>query len=367
VRIERERFPVRALSIPEIASLQAAVHVAKGRAPDARAAIQEARAADPKAPDSYEVEGMLADRENDRPRAVEAYGRAAELGSTNAYVYYRAAQLAWSPSPDPQTLARTRTLLERAVELNSTYARAQAYLAEVMTMQDDASAALPVARRAIALDPGDAGNHVMLARVLHRLEDDAGARKAAERALDLADDDYERSNARSFLSFLEQDARNRTQRAAYEARRKRDVACQEGDGAACAELLPDLELLCSEGESSACGYAGWLLEEGRGLAKDAARAADFQKRACDAGDKRTCVRLASKQANGVGVPKNEAAGMASLEALCADKVFPACTELAMLHARKPGSRGRARARELLTQACDGGDASACSLARSFPR
>jgi TPR repeat protein len=367
VNIERERFPVRPMVAAETTALQAAVHVAMGRPAEAQAAIQEARAADPRLPDSHVAEGLLADREKDNTRAAEAYGRAAELGSINAFVYYRAAQLAWSASPDSDTLARIRKLLERAVELNESYASAHAYLADVMGMQNEAAAALPVARRALALEPGDAYSHVALGRVLHRLGDDTAARKAGERALDLADNDYERSNARSFLSFLVQDASNRKRQAANEAMHKRDAQCQGGDAAACAELLPDLEHACSEGEPGACGYAGWLLEEGRGLAKDPARAADFQQRACEAGEMRTCVRVAVKQANGLGVPKNEPAAMAALETLCAQKIYDACTELAILYSRKPAAKDRARARELLTRACDGGDASACSLARSFPR
>ncbi len=368
VNIERERFPTRPLLPAETASLRASVHVAMGRNADAQAAIQEARTADPKSAMSYEAEGLLADRDNDKPRATQAYGQAVELGSTSAFVYYRAAHLAWSSSTDADALARIRKLLERAVELNDSYARAQGYLAEVMTMQNEASAALPVARRAIALEPGDSGNHVTLARVFHRLDDAAAARRSAERALDLADNDYERSNARTFLAFLEQDARNRTQQAAHETMRKRDTACQGGDGAACAEILPDLERACSEGESGACGYAAWLLEEGRGLAKDPARAAELQRRGCDAGDKRTCVRFAAKQASGApGVPRNEAQAMATLDSMCKQEHFAACTELAILHARKPTAKDRARARELLARACDGGDASACNLARSFPR
>ena len=65
--------------------------------------------------------------------------------------------------------------------------------------------------------------------------------------------------------------------------------------------------------------------------------------------------------------KDEARGAAALEALCGDKVFVACTRLAVLYAGKPGVKDRARARELLTQACAGGEADACDLAKTMPR
>ncbi len=367
VNIERDRLPASPLSPAAIEALRASVLVATGRTPDARAAIQASRAAEPQAPQSFDAEGLLADREQDTGRAAQAYGQAAELGSTNAYTYYRAAQLAWKPSSDAATLAEIRKRLERAVELNPSYAPAQAYLAEVMTLQGQASAALPVVQRALALEPGDAYAHVTLAHVYHRLGDDASARKAARRALDLADNESDESNARRFLAFLDEDASNRKREAAQEAARSRDTACQGGDAAACAELLPELERACAEGGANACVYAGWLFDGGRGVTKDPLRAAAFQKRACDAGDKQTCVQLAWKQATGEGVPKDLAQAMATLEALCTDKVFSACTQLAVLYARKPAARDRARARELLAQACEGGDPSACNLARSFPR
>jgi TPR repeat protein len=367
VNLERERLPVRPVSPAESAALRASVLVATGRTTEAQGAIQEARAADPKAPESFDAEGLLADRENDAERAARAYGQATELGSTNAFTYYRAAHLAGKPSPDAETLQAIRKRLERAVELNDSYAPAQAYLAEVMAQLGDAAAALPVAQRALALEPGDSGNQLTVARVYHRIGDEASARKAAGRALELADQGYEQSNARSFLAFLDQESSFRKQQAAHEATRARDTACQGGDAAACAELLPGLERSCSEGHANACSYAAWLFEEGRGFAKDLPRAAGFQKRACDAGDRQTCVQLAWKQATGTGLPKNEAQAMAALDALCTDKVFSACTQLAILHSRKPAAKDRAKARELFAQACEGGDPSACSLARSFPR
>ena len=93
-----------------------------GRPVEAQAAIQEARTADSGSAASYDAEGLLADRDKDRPRATQAYARATELGSTNAHSHHRAAQLLWKPEADAPTLAALRQRLERAIELNGSYA-----------------------------------------------------------------------------------------------------------------------------------------------------------------------------------------------------------------------------------------------------
>ncbi len=64
VSVERERFPVRKLPAAESASMRAMFHTAMRRPVEARAAIAEARKADPKAAGSYVAEGLLADRDN---------------------------------------------------------------------------------------------------------------------------------------------------------------------------------------------------------------------------------------------------------------------------------------------------------------
>jgi hypothetical protein len=110
-----------------------------------------------------------------------------------------------------------------------------------------------------------------------------------------------------------------------------------------------------------------LYTEGRGVPKDLARAATYDQRGCAVGDKQACVEYAWSQARGEGVTKDEAQGTAGLGALCTDKFYAACKRLAVLHAAKPAPKDRARARELLAQACEGGDVQACSLAKTMPR
>lgn len=365
VNVDRQKLPVRPVSLAEMFGLQAAVHVAMGRPAEAQAAIQQARSADALAPGSYDAAGLLADLQNERDKAALAYARAGELGSTSAYSYYRAAQLGFKRDADAATLGANRKLLERAIALNDKYAAAHAYLAEVMVEQDAGPAALPSAQRAVALEPGGSYPHVALARVLHKLGQAGLARSSAERGLQLASSDWERSNAQGFLDFLVKQAAWEKRRSEQEAARGQSEACQAGDAAACVQFLALLERDCAAGLASSCNYAGWFYTQGHGVEKDPAKAAAFIERGCAAGDKPACAQHAWLVARGEGVAKDEAKGLAALDALCGDKVFAACTRLAGLHAARPGAKDRARARELLAQACDGGEQDACSLAKTL--
>jgi len=363
-KIAAERPTPRVLTAAEVAGLRASLHVAMGRLDEAQAAIREARTADERSPVSYDAEGLLADHDHDKPRATEAYARAVELGSASAHSYYRAAQLAWKAEPDAATLALQRQRLERAIALNESYADAHAYLADVLVKQGDGQAAFDSAKRAIALQPGESYPRLAMARALNELGRTDDARKVAETALKAAQDETERSNVERFILYLEQTSAYAQGRARLDASQKR-ASCQNGDNAACAEILPDLERACGRNETNACQYLSWLYGGHGGIAKDPVKAAGYVGKACDAGDKNACVRQAWTLAQGEGVPKDEPKGMAALDALCNGDFLPACTRLALLHASKPASAARARARALLARACEGGEQEACSLAKQL--
>ena len=131
VSVDRERFPVRKLPAAESASMRAMFHTAMRRPVEARAAIAEARKADPKAAGSYVAEGILADRDNKLDEAKAAYTKAAEVESTNAYAYFRLAQLTWQPNASKETLAAIEQHLTKAVGFNTRFADAYAWLGEV--------------------------------------------------------------------------------------------------------------------------------------------------------------------------------------------------------------------------------------------
>jgi hypothetical protein len=364
-RIAAQTPGERMLLPAEVAGLQAAVHVALGRPVEAQAAIRLARTADAGSPLSYDAEGLLADHDKDRTRAAAAYAKAVELGSTNAYSHYRAAQLAWKPDADPAELSALRLHLQRAIELNEAYADAHSFLAEVLVQQGDGPAALASAQRAVALEPGGAYHRVALGRALEKVGRADEARKSAELGRRLAQSDFERSNAERFLHYLDETSRYAKERTQQQAFEKKTSACQGGDAAACGEILPDFERSCGQNDASACRYLAWLYGGHGGLAKDAARAAGYVDRACAAGDKQSCLDQAWALARGEGRARNEPRGVAALDALCNGGFLPACTRLAIVQAAKPGAAPRGRAKALLARACAGGEADACSMAREL--
>jgi tetratricopeptide (TPR) repeat protein len=359
---EKDRPSAHPFPAAEVLGLQAAVHVAMDRPVEAQKAIQEARLLDGRAAVSYDAEGLLADRDHDKPRATQAYAQAVDLGSTNAHSHYRAAQLAWKSNGDAAALTALRQRLEKALALNEAFANAHSYLADVLSDLGDGASALEHALRAVALEPAESYHRVALGRALHKRGRNEEARKAAELGLQLADDDQDRSNAERFLLYLGDVARYADEHARQESARKQRDACQGGDRAACAELLPDLERSCGNDEPGACPYLAWLYSGSAGLAKDAAKAAGYLERGCAAGDKRACVEHAWAIARGEGVAKDEAKAVAALDALCSGDYLPACTRLAFVYVAKPAAADRARAKALLARACAGGQEDACTMA-----
>ena len=367
VDIGRERFPSRALSPAESAGMRAALHVAMRRPDEARALIQEAKAADPAAPGAYEAEGLLADVEGKDEPAAAAYAKATELGSTNFYAWYENARFIHHAG-QPDKLARMEKSLQRAVDLNPEYAAAWSYLADTKLSLGRKDEALGLARRAVSLEPGGSYHHATLARVLAEQSKGAEAVAEAERAVELAQADWEKQNAREVLDYVKRRASPAEAPVqGYAAGNAMDACFSGGDPAACAKLTADLDRTCSAGEGRACTALGWIQEEGKGVPADVAKAAALYKKACDKGDKSGCARFGWLQARGEGVAKDEAAGMRSLDGLCAEGFFEACTQLAVLHAGRQTKEGIARAKDLFKKACDGGDPDACRLLSSMPR
>jgi hypothetical protein len=136
---------------------------------------------------------------------------------------------------------------------------------------------------------------------------------------------------------------------------------------ACGRLLPTVEAECAQKNGSACGFAGFLYERGRGVAADAARAAGFYRQSCDAGERMGCVGFALLQARGNGVPKDAVAAQATLTQICGDGVLDACAQLAVLIVPGGTPGDLSRARELLTKACDGKHEGACQMLKSMPK
>lgn len=201
VGVEREKFPVRTLTAAEAASTRAMFHAAMRRPVEARAAIAEARKADPNAAGSYVAEGLIADQEDKDPEAKAAYGKAAELNAASPYAYYRLASLTWQPNPSKEIYTEIEKHLSKAVELNLRYASAYAWLGEVRAFLGSADS-IGLVRRAIQLEPMEPAHRLRAAIVLLRVGKPTEARADAQAALALADNDAERREAERVLEAV---------------------------------------------------------------------------------------------------------------------------------------------------------------------
>lgn len=201
VNVPEEGFKRRPLSAAESAGYRAAFHATMQRPVEARKLAKEAMQSDTALPLPYEVEGLLSDQEGQKEAALAAYGKAAELGSANFYAHYRCAQLRWSPALDKTALEEIGRSLNQSVTLNPDWASGYSYLAEVTIGLGDAEKALGLARRAVALEPGESYHHATAARALGRLSRADEAVKEAEKALALADNPGERQRAEELLAW----------------------------------------------------------------------------------------------------------------------------------------------------------------------
>jgi TPR repeat protein len=187
--------------------------------------------------------------------------------------------------------------------------------------------------------------------------------------LQLAKSEAERKKAQEQLDFLAKASTARAQEgtaggAAAGSDPATSASCfQAGAPDACAKLAISLEDQCAQGSASACGGLAWILQNGRGVTQDVRRAEELYGRACDGGERRSCLERAAILASGADPAK----GLAELESLCEAKLTAACTRLAVAHAGRQTPKDLARARELLEKACTAQDAGACRLLRSLPK
>ena len=256
-----------------------------GRPTEARASIDEARKLDPNNAGSFVAEGLLFDKNGERDQARTAFNKAADLGSSNAYAYYRSAVLKWpaGPQPDQQVLKEMETALSRATELNGSYADAYASLAEVRAaLRKPAPEVLPLLVRAVELEPSSAWHRLTAAYVFWRYDNIADARKAAQAALSLADTEKERAEAQSLLSQLPNEGAlasgpRTSAQAAGSGTPPGDssspapdpnallASCQRGETSACTTLAPIAEKACADGQKRACLVVAILQARGSGV------------------------------------------------------------------------------------------------------
>lgn len=412
-RLSREGFPAEPLPAVPTLLLRASHHVSTGRLDDARALVAEARKADPAA-NADEVEALVADRENRDDDLRASLEKAVKHPNASWYAPYRLATLL--STKEQASLERVETLLDRATTLNPFADAAWAYLAEVMAYLDRGNSALGPSDKAIGLVPASSHHHVSRARVLRRLGRPADASSAAGIGRALARTPEERQVAQAMLGELARDALDARAKAeaasavaakgsestpvsggaapaaasgAAAAPPSVDAALLAGatrpaDGASigylvdscfanpatCRKALPEIAGDCNAGDTptspGACRNAGYILDAGIGVPAAPVMAADFYRKGCARKDEISCVRLATLQALGRGVPRDVAAGLGVLEASCKNDVQEACFRLGVHLASTKLPADFVRAREVLTASCKAEFPESCARLKTLP-
>jgi TPR repeat protein len=118
-----------------------------------------------------------------------------------------------------------------------------------------------------------------------------------------------------------------------------------------------LQQACAGGHKSACGY---VHEHGLGVRQDPARAVNFYRSACDAGEMDGCVGLGHLYETGVGVRMDGARAASLYQRACEEDNVFACGELGYLYQQGTGVVPDAfRAQQLLRTACRMGAGDLC--------
>jgi tetratricopeptide (TPR) repeat protein len=410
-KLGREGFAVRDVPLGEALALRAAMHVAMNRPVEARALIAESKKLDVAA-GADEADALLADLEDRDDDVRASLEEAVTQKSVSWYGPYRLATL--TPLNDG-TMPKVEAWLRQATALNPNADEAWAFLGEVMSALERGGAALAPIEKAVALTPASSRHRVTLARVLRRLNRRDEAMKAAGIARALAKTQPERAAAQGLLAELAKaelatkaslpspggiagDARpsseasttpNPTSAPPALADPPVDAASLAGatsvapeaevglllascmsDIATCRKALPVIAGACNSGgapsSGAACRNAGYIVDAGIGVPATPGLAADFYRKGCARKDEISCVRLATLQSLGRGVPRDAAAALSVLDASCSNDVQEACFRLGVHLSATKVPADLARARDVLSTSCAAGFDESCAWLKKLP-
>ncbi len=120
------------------------------------------------------------------------------------------------------------------------------------------------------------------------------------------------------------------------------------------------EQACDGGDAKGCELLGRIYEEGKGVAKNLARAAQLYKQACDGGDAEGCANLGFAHQQGEGVAKDLSRAAQLHKQACDGGYAFACAALGVSYGHGYGvAKDLARAAQLFRQSCNAGDAFGC--------
>jgi TPR repeat protein len=134
------------------------------------------------------------------------------------------------------------------------------------------------------------------------------------------------------------------------------------------KALASYRAACTAQDLEGCWRLGTMFELGKGIARDAAAAADLHRKACDGGQPLACTSLAHMRWNGSGaVTKDEPEAIALFEKACDGKSEEACIFLALKYKAGEGVVADPRkAAAFFGKACAAGHKGSCAIAARAP-
>lgn len=396
-RVSREGLTVRELTELETVLVRGRLHVAMQRPAEARVAAAEAERIGPSGAGA-EVTALLADG-SDTTALKAALEQAVTRPGVSWWAPYRLATLL-ADQRDRAVTERLVTLLTRATTLNPNADFAWTFLGESLSAVDRGDEAVAAVTKGIALMPSSSAHRLALARSYLRLGRFPDGLKAAGvgRALAKSPEDLrEAQRVLSALAAAVNEAEARAAEPVVEPNRPEATpsaeavvepaagttmglapgasigglinACYE-DTTNCTRILPLVVQDCRAGNTltsaAACREAGYIVDAGVGVPARPALAADYYRLGCERRDALSCVRLATLQSLGRGVPRDGGSALDVLDPACAGGLQEACFRLG-LHLSVTGvAADRRRAREVLEASCTAKFAESCAALKKLP-
>ena len=201
------RFSVRPLPFTEALMLRAEVLFDLNRPVETRGLLRQVKAADPTLARPLEIEAALYDREQRSGESTKAIEAAIQLGSRDASLYYRLAQLQWSKTMTKPVLLSAQKLLEKARDLSAADPGTLSYLAEVLGDLGLYQLALDHAQKGATAAPNDVYSHMALARAQWNMKQTDAALATAKKALALAKLPTQKQRVQDFQTFATKNKR----------------------------------------------------------------------------------------------------------------------------------------------------------------
>jgi tetratricopeptide (TPR) repeat protein len=223
--INEDEFSVREISAAESAAVRGDFELHNGREAEAQSLLEEALRLDPNLALAHESLGFLFYQRGEKEEAAEQFEEAVKLDSRSYLAHYYNALLTIQNALDPESIALAEKSLRRALELNPEFGYAASALAGLyVTQEHKPELALPLAEKAVQLEPSEISHYLNLGNVLLRLDRADEAEKVGQQALRVAKDARETSRAQTFLGDVQRykEFRAERKRADEESRAARE-------------------------------------------------------------------------------------------------------------------------------------------------